>query len=211
MDTNAGYNPDPKANHDAAVKRGHESDMYPTGGVFGIPIAVFLVFVTFIPIAILLFWWMMVPKPDPKANPLAVENNKGTRDEKLARIGHGSKVDQPRLEGLQQLEDGGDANTTRQPTPMGNSPEYHPEDLRYDHYQGLKTSGWVDKEKEIVHIPIQLAMEKILEKKGALPVRTKPVTPPKSDFMPTAANAGHGDGQTPPPPKGETKEAHAGH
>ena len=92
---------------------------------------------------------------------------------------------------------------------MGNSIEYHPEELRYDRYAGLKTAGWVDKEKEIVHIPIQVAMDKILEKKGALPVRTNPVTPPKSDFMPTAANAGHGDGQA--PPKGESKESPAGH
>ena len=77
MDTNAGHNPGPTVNPDS-VKRGHEADAYPTGGVVGIPIAVILTFVTFLPIAILLFWWMMVPKPEPKANPLALEANKGT-------------------------------------------------------------------------------------------------------------------------------------
>jgi len=211
MDTNAGHNPDPAVNPDS-LQRGHEADWFPTGGVIGIPIAVMITFVTFIPIAIVLLWWMMIPKADPKANPLAVENNKGTQDEKLARIGQDSKtrVNQPRVEGLQELQDGGDANTTRMPTPMGNSIDYHPEQLRYDRYEGLKTAGWVDKEKGITHIPILLAMKEVLKKKDVLPVQKKPVVPPDSIFMPTAANAGHGDGQA--PPKGEpAKEAHAGH
>lgn len=59
-------------------------------------------------------------------------------------------IPQPRLDALEPL-------STR------NSPDIHAEDLRADRQPILKTYEWVDRDKGIARIPIEQAMEAILD------------------------------------------------
>ena len=49
------------------------------------------------------------------------------------------------------------------PVPGTGSPEFHPEDLRADRQPRLQAYGWVDREKGIVRMPIDQAMEAVVE------------------------------------------------
>ncbi len=90
-------------------------------------------------------------------NPLAVRRNAHSTDERLAAIVP------PRLDGLQELQDGAPPFHPSLPARAGNPPEYHPEDLRPAEWPQLSDYAWVDKDKGIARIPIEQAMTALLK------------------------------------------------
>jgi hypothetical protein len=69
----------------------------------------------------------------------------------------------PRLDGLEELRAQPPQYRSSAPVPGVNPVSLHPEDLRADRQERLQTYGWVDKSKGIAHIPIQQAMEAVLQ------------------------------------------------
>jgi hypothetical protein len=67
-------------------------------------------------------------------------------------------IPDPRLEGLRELQQVPPTVSPSAETPTGNSPEYHPEDLRPERQAGLHGYEWVDRGKGIARIPIDRAM-----------------------------------------------------
>lgn len=113
------------------VKRGYEADTYDAKSVISVPLLVILFFVLAFGTVTVLFRWLAYPPGDPKAHPVASERNKAPLNDRMARIGRGKEVDQPRLEPL-RLRTGDDTKSrgiTRPEAKEGNSPELHPEDL----------------------------------------------------------------------------------
>jgi hypothetical protein len=62
------------------------------------------------------------------------------------------------------------------PTPEGNSPAFHADDLRPAAQPSLQGYGWVDRDKGIARIPIDRAMSAAL-KMGMLPVQPGAAAP----------------------------------
>jgi hypothetical protein len=114
-----------------AVKRGYEADTYDAKSVLSVPFLVILFFVLAFGTVTLLFRWLAYPAGDSMAHPGATARNKVSTNERMARIGRGKEVDQPRLEPL-RLRTGDDEKSrgiSRPESAEGNSPELHPEDL----------------------------------------------------------------------------------
>ena len=65
----------------------------------------------------------------------------------------------PRLDGLRELQAVPPTVSPSGDAPRGNSPDFHPEDLRPARHEGLQTYGWVDRDKDIARIPIGRAMD----------------------------------------------------
>ena len=63
------------------------------------------------------------------------------------------------------------------PVPGTGSPEFHPEDLRADRQPRLQAYGWLDREKGIVRMPIEQAMETVVELSRARPAASKGARP----------------------------------
>jgi hypothetical protein len=128
-----------------AVKRGYEADTYDAKSVLSVPFLVVLFFVLAFGTVTLLFRWLAFPAGDPQAHPGAVARNKAPLNERMARLGRGKEVDQPRLEPLRVRTGDNDAARaiTRPEAAEGNSPELHPEDLipTKDRYPELFNSG----------------------------------------------------------------------
>jgi hypothetical protein len=115
-----------------AVKRGYEADTYDAKSVLSVPFLVILFFVLAFGTVTLLFRWLAYPASDGRAHPGAVARNKDvSTNDRMARIGRGKEVDQPRLEPL-RIRTGDDTKSrgiSRPESVEGNSPELHPEDL----------------------------------------------------------------------------------
>jgi hypothetical protein len=189
------------------VARGHEEDVYDAKSVFSVPLLVVLFFVLAFAVTTALFAYFSTPPANPGANPQAIARNDIPLNERLARIGRGKQVDQPRLEPLTERA-GFERAITSPQLPGVNSPEIHPEELfpSPEHTPALYKSGWVDEGKPDARqvIPITRAMEQLARPNG-LPARKEPVALIPSWHKPTAANAGRGAGdseveQPVPPP-----------
>jgi hypothetical protein len=79
----------------------------------------------------------------------------------------------PRLDGLEELRAQPPQYRSSAPVPGANPVALHPEDSRADRQERLQTYGWVDKKKGIAHIPIQQAMEAVLQMNQARAERGK--------------------------------------
>jgi hypothetical protein len=173
------------------IARGYEADSYDTRTVLSVPLLVILFFVLAFGTVSTLFYFIAYPKPNPKWNPEAVEQNERPLNERLSENYRGPKngSGQPRLEPL-VLRSGNARAMTQPALPVsaGNSPEIHPEYLRVnkERYPALYATGGGK-------LPINEAMEldaKTLEQ--LFPVRKDGTTPLDSRHVPTAANAGRG-------------------
>lgn len=179
--------PDP-----AVIQRGYEEDRYDAASVFSVPLIVVVFFVLAFSVTTAMFYYLAPSRFDPQAHPLAVERNSVPLNERLARIRRGGEVDQPRLEPL-KLRAGDPRAITQPELREGNSPEYHPEDLRPapettpDLYRVEQISN------ELVRIDIDTALRLASEPRVAaklLPARKDGMRPINSYEKSTAYNAG---------------------
>jgi len=177
---------------EAVMKAGHEPDLASGKSIVPVPLAVLAFFVIAFGTTTALVAWVLIPgKLDKLANPQAVKQNSADLNTRIGRIDHDPKKQeqQPRLEWIRETNlDDQAVNFTAQPTIKGNSPEFHPEDLRptgkYASELGLDSN---DKGM----IPIEFAMKIAAEKaKGILPVAEKPVDPTTDPFRPKVSNGG---------------------
>lgn len=184
----------------ATIARGHEADTYDNMSVFSVPLLVILFFVLAFATVTVIFRFIAYPAPDPTANPGAVERNSETLNKRLDRIYRGSKeVDQPRLEDL-KMREGHERAITSPPTPTGNSPWVHPEDIRPSEKNtpALYRTEWIDKDKT-ARIPLTDAMSLVLKQQSKfLPTlpKNEQSSPLASEHRPTASNAGRGFGES---------------
>jgi len=196
-DDSAGFSEVPKE----VIEQGHEADLLGSGPILAVPIAVVIFFfVAFATTTALFFFWVgKTPELDKDANPWAVEKNAPPLNERIERTSTYSKViDQPRLEAIVVREAGDQSlNRSSQPLPTGNSPEFHPEDLRnngeYAKKLGLTSYHWANEKEKTVRIPIEKAMELVVAKdQKVLPALDKEkAADPKSDpKRPKASNSG---------------------
>ena len=66
---------------------------------------------------------------------------------------------QPRLDGLRALTEQPPTVSPSDREAKGNSPDYHPEDMRPERQAQLQEYRWVDREKGVATIPIERAMK----------------------------------------------------
>ena len=184
----------------AALKAGHEPDVFAVKPIFGIPAAVIVAFVVCFGVTTALFFTVFRRgDADPLAHPEAITRNAANLNERLSRIdragehpGEKPEVDQPRLEPLRKLENNGQT-FSQVPQPKGNSPWLHPEDIHPSRVEGLQKSEYVTADKKFARIPIEDAIALATTKgNGTLPSRATPKLPTPSFDKPTAANAGRG-------------------
>lgn len=171
------------------IARGYETDGYDNTSVLSVPLLVLLFFVLAFGTVSVIFYFIAYPKADPMAHPAAAERNKAPLNERMARLGRGKEVDQPRLEPLKLRS--GDARAIPRPElPVvdGNSPELHPEDLRptKERFPALFAGG---PGKQGLDATMALSDDKL---KGLFPVQKPDTKPTDSRHLPTAANAGRG-------------------
>ena len=184
-----------------SIRRGHEEDVSNVSAIWSIPIAVVVFVLLGLAAATGSFIYFTNRSPDPAANPVAVERNRASLNERLGRLGRagqGSEFpDQPRLEGLPQRE-GNAMMTSQVPLKDVNPPMFHPEDLRASNFPQLNRAGWVEPGK-VARIPITEAMS-LSVKDHLFPVRKDPVKLTPAFEGATGANAGRGLPKAPAAP-----------
>lgn len=174
---------------DAVIRRGYEEDGYDTKSVVSVPILVVLFFVlAFVTVTIMFSYFRHTPV-DPMANPQTVQDNSRPLGERIA-----STPARGRPEPLKILDaSGADPRTiTRSPVKTGNSPEYHPEDIRPspENTPTLYEASWVVP-GQLARVPLDEAKAAAL-KGGKLKVREHPVVLPDSSTVASGSNAGRG-------------------
>ncbi|MFO0798065.1 MAG: hypothetical protein U0804_11370 [Gemmataceae bacterium] len=185
----------------AALKLGHEPDVFEVKPIMSIPFAVVVSFVIAFAVAAGVFAFVMAKakEPDPRSHPAGLARGEAPLNERLARISQKgstsvpSEVDAPRLETLQRLQGNDKAVyqvTTQPPVPTGNSPWIHPEELLPGRYAPLNRAEFTNKDKTTARIPIDDAMKLVIEKK-MLPSAGGP-RPQGVVDQPTNGNAGRG-------------------
>ncbi|MFO0935410.1 MAG: hypothetical protein U0798_02710 [Gemmataceae bacterium] len=173
---------------------GHEPDDFFTRPIVNVPIFIGIVMVLSYAIATGLFAYYRDSnaKANRSANAEVAAKNNLPFDDRLARISSSdpkAEVNQPRLEWLRATDS--ERNGEKDPpwlrsvrsSEKGNSPEYRPEDLRPENYvdpitrqKVLRDYGWVNKQKNVGRIPIDVAMKLMLEK-NAFPVQANVSAP----------------------------------
>lgn len=205
----------------AALRAGHEPDVFAVKPILSIPLAVVVTFLIAIPLAAAVFFIVYKPEgqrsEDPFAHPEARARNEAPLDERLARLDRAGadsntqyrELDQPRLEPLRLLENNG--QTTTQPDlPKGNSPYLHPEDVAYDRYPGLQKGGWVKGEEgKVARLPIAEAIRLAAADK-ALNAQMFPVRKDASGPLPWADRAQESNAGRPEPPPAPKVDAPKG-
>ena len=133
----------------AALRAGHEPDVFAVKPVLSIPLAVLVSFVIAFAVATGTFFYFrgVAEKPDPLADPLAVERSETPLNDRLLRTERAGleknplrEVDQPRLEPLRRAARTTASTFSRPPLPTGNSPEIHWEDIRPDRVKAAQTA-----------------------------------------------------------------------
>lgn len=169
-----------------AVRAGHEPDRFSIRGILYVPGFVVLTLIVAYILVSGVFFNIKDPAPSPSANPLAMERNHGPINERFARISSSdpaATVKQPRLEYLKQTGEPEHPAYERSKLPLatGNSPELTPQDLLPENYADPATGrkvlaeyGWVDQAKGIASMPIDVAIQQLVDGKK-LPVRKNPV------------------------------------
>jgi hypothetical protein len=189
----------------AAVERGHEEDRVHVRPILVVPILIAVTGAICYGIVTAMFAYFGGPATDePYSNEAAATRSKASHNERVARISStdpNAEVQQPRLEGMRKVQlDVNDPEYYRSKRALlageGNSPEYHPEQLRADRYEDPVTKkkplmeySWADKSKSIARIPIAEAMAIVV---GKLKVQDKPVDPnaATAPLRPKMSNSG---------------------
>jgi hypothetical protein len=151
----------------AAVQRGHEEDKVDAKSIMYVPLALIATFVLAYVVVTLLVNYVRAPSKEAPANPMAARLNERPLNERFERIDSSNPNapnKQPRLEGLQRVK--GDDSPywhSMNPTADGNSPWFHPEDMRlsseYSKKLGLQSYAWVDDHHTSVRVPVAEAMK----------------------------------------------------
>jgi hypothetical protein len=110
-------------------------------------------------------------------NPLGAGRDAEPTDERIGGIPG------PRLEGLQRLQDRAPPYRSTLPTPAGNPPQFHPENLHPSAWPQLQGYAWVDQEHGVARIPIDRAMAALLA------MNRLPVQPGREGDRPPNAGA----------------------
>lgn len=155
-----------------SIKLGHEPDKINARTILYVPIALVITFALAYFTVTLIINYMRAPSTEKPANELAAKHNKTLFNQRQLneRLGEISSTDKnaavkaPRLEGLQELNsDRPPFMISSLPTEKGNSPAYHPEDLRTTselaRKLGLQSYLWKDKDKSLIRIPIAEALK----------------------------------------------------
>ncbi len=172
---------------ESSIKQGHEPE--------NVKVSILTKFAVLMVIGAVATWalcWQILqigiskPPEEAKPNPRAKALNDQPLNERLTRIDTYSpkaEYKQPRLEFMKLRDYRKDADGNVEPPYLrpaapskeGNTPEYHPEDLRADRIPSLnEPKHEVKGEKGIVQIPITEAMDKAV-KDHWLPTQKKPV------------------------------------
>jgi hypothetical protein len=140
-----------------SLKQGHEPDRVDIRTILYVPIAVAIAcLMAFIVVFVIV---TALRKPSPESKLPAVVYNDVKVNEGLSRI------KDPRLEGLEDLKPTNQPVFVQSsnPTPTGNSPAYHADDMwpwsKHGFELGLQSYKWQDKGKDIVRIPIMEAIK----------------------------------------------------
>ena len=193
----------------AAVRAGHEPDVFAVAPILSIPLAVVVTFVVAFAVATAVFWFVIKPDneraEDPFAHPESVARSTAPLNDRLARLDRAGadtntklrELDQPRLEPLRLKEFDGQT-TTRIDLPKGNSPELHPEDIAPGRYPNLQKGGWVEQGKA-VRLPIGRAMQ-LAGSDKALNEQLFPVRKDASKPLPWQDRAQESNAGRPEPP-----------
>lgn len=204
------------SNHDSeppgassnSVKAGHEPDQFEAKGILYVPLFVVVTVLTSFAIVTVIFFSIYGKNPgDPVANPIASKNSNSSINDRFAAISSSdpnAEVKQPRLEYLKQVEDAkNDPPYLRSKRPVnavGGTYEIRPEDLRPENYidpitkrKILMDTRWVDDGKKTTAIiPIEQAMNLVIQKK-MLPIRANPIlVASTNDAKAKPSNAGRG-------------------
>ncbi|HSQ56156.1 MAG TPA: hypothetical protein VLM40_10485 [Gemmata sp.] len=178
---------------DAVIRRGYEEDEYDTRSVLSVPILVIVFFVLAFTSVTILFSFFRHTPDDPMANPQIVEDNSRPLPDRIA-----STPSRGRPEPLFVPRKGGEnaRAITGRPAATGNSPEYHPEDIRpsLENTPTLFESGWVVPGK-VATVPLNDAKALAL-RSGTLKARPGASPPLPSWKVPSGANAGQGFGES---------------
>jgi hypothetical protein len=205
----------------AALRDKHEPDHVDVRGILLVPAVIVVVgFLCYIAVTLIFGNFLSIERERPKnANDLAAKRSQEPLRDRLKRINStdpNAEIPQPLLEGARQLQ-GNDPPwfRSRLPAAEGNSPEYHPEDLRADRWPELngKAPEWVDQQKGLVRIPIERAMELAAKNKSMLPVQEKTVDPNATTTAvgrPKASNSGRGIPGTPEAKKDQAAQKENG-
>jgi hypothetical protein len=172
------------------IARGHEVDEYDTTSVFSVPLLVVLFFVLAFGTVSVIFYFIFPNPADPRAHPLAVEDSRKEIPDRL------DDTPVPQLDNFRHLQ-GNSRSITSLERPTGSSPWIHPEDLRVNptNTPALYKSGWLDPAKTRARLTIDEAIDVAVRKDSkVLRTGSKSAAPPPSQNVPTAANAGRGDG-----------------
>jgi hypothetical protein len=174
------------------IARGHEIDAYDTRSVVSVPLLVVLFFILAFGTVSVIFYFIFPSSEDPTAHPMAAEDNKKEITER------NDEVTAPRLDNFRHLQ-GHSRSMSSLEKPTGNSPWIHPEDLRVNptNTPALYMTGWTNAGKTNARISIDDAMELAAKKESnILKARSTSAVPNGSENVPTAANAGRGDGSS---------------
>lgn len=182
-----------------SLAQGHEPDRVDIRRILYVAAALVITFILSWTTVTLTINYVRAPSTEKPTNVLAANRNDAPLNARLNRISSDDAVKadsrQPRLDGLDRLR-GLDQNRldeykkdnpsydppwvkSRERTKEGNSPDFHPEDLRpsseHGKQLGLQGYSWSDKARNIVRIPIDQAMK--------LALTSKDPKNPKRDYL----------------------------
>ncbi len=174
MDTNGHDAPPNTEVNPQALAQGHEPDKVDTRIIIYVPL---ILLVCFLLTWLTVTWiinYIRSPSTEKPKNQMAAVRQAEPINERLGRINSSTplaEVKQPRLDGLNRLKNEGEPVYVRSfaPTEDGNSPQYHPEDLRpsseVSKKLGLQSYSWIKKD-ELARIPLQEALKMVLKAKN---------------------------------------------
>jgi len=140
-----------------SLKQGHEPDTVDVRTILYVPVAIVIAGLMTFGIVTRIVTTLRERPPESKL-PAVVYNDVGN-NESLSRI------PAPRLDGLEELIPTGQPVyvESSNPTPTGNSPAYHADDMwpwsKHGFELGLQSYKWQDKGKDIVRIPVMEAIK----------------------------------------------------
>jgi len=150
----AGINPD-------TLAQGHEPDVgRNVDQIIGVPVVIVVTMVICFGIVWALYQYVIRGNRQPTENPMAAVRDDQPLNQRLGRV-------PVRLEGLREREEGAELYRTTTEQPGRNSPEFYPEDVRYDRVPALSDPAAayqrVQGREGAVTIPVEQAMKAALK------------------------------------------------